>query len=79
LAKRGGHVILACRDRKRGEQALNEIISESKNTNVELEILDLGSLKSIEEFSTRIKAKCKRIDILVNNAGKHFKIKKKQV
>ena len=46
-----------------------KIILETKNSNVEVEILDLGNLKSIEDFCTRIKAKFKRLDILVNNAG----------
>ena len=69
FAKRGAHVILACRDRKRADDAARSIVLESKNRNVEVEMLDLGSLKSIEDFSKRIKAKCTKLDILVNNAG----------
>ncbi len=54
LAKRNARVILACRDPKRGQDAVNKIKEESKNNQVELELLNLGSLKSIKEFSERI-------------------------
>ena len=69
LAKRNAHVILACRDPKRGQDAVDKIKTESKNENVELELLDLASLKSIKEFSERILKKLNRLDILINNAG----------
>ena len=69
LAKRNAHVILACRDPKRGQDAVDKIKTESKNENVELELLDLASLKSIKEFSQRILKKLDRLDILINNAG----------
>ena len=69
LAKRNGRVILACRDPKRGQNAVDKIKAESKNENVELELLDLASLKSIKEFSERILKKLNRLDILINNAG----------
>jgi len=36
---------------------------------VEVEILDLSSLRSTREFAERILAKLDRLDILVNNAG----------
>jgi NAD(P)-dependent dehydrogenase (short-subunit alcohol dehydrogenase family) len=69
LAKRNAHVILACRDPKRGQDAVDKIKEETKNEKVELELLDLGSLKSIKDFSERIKAKLEKLDILINNAG----------
>lgn len=34
--------------------------------------LDVASLKSIEEFEKKIKAKNRKIDILINNAGVAF-------
>ncbi len=69
LAKRNARIILACRDPKKGQDAVDKIREESKNDNVELEILNLSSLKSIKEFSDRILSKLDRLDILVNNAG----------
>jgi retinol dehydrogenase-12 len=69
LAKRNARIILACRDPKRGQDALEKIKAASQNDKIELEILDLASLKSIKEFSERINAKLDRLDILINNAG----------
>ena len=39
------------------------------NDKVEVEILDLGSLQSIKDFSERIRSRLNRLDILINNAG----------
>ena len=50
-------------------QACHKIIEESKNSKVEVELLDLGKLKSIKDFSDRIKTKLDRLDVLINNAG----------
>ena len=69
LAKRNARIILACRDPKRGQDAVDRIKAESKNDNVELELLNLASLKSIKEFSERILKKIDKLDILINNAG----------
>jgi retinol dehydrogenase-12 len=65
-------VILACRDEAKGKEAVEKIKAESKNEDVELELLDLASLNSIRAFADRIKAKLQRLDILVNNAGLDF-------
>ena len=69
LAKRGARVILACRDEIKAKQACDNIIETSQNDQVEVELLDLSSLKSIKAFSERIKAKLDRLDVLINNAG----------
>ena len=66
---KGARVILACRDETKAKQACQKIIDETKSSKVEVELLDLGKLKSIKEFSERIKAKLDRLDILINNAG----------
>ena len=62
-------MILACRDQAKADEACAKIKAETKNDNVEVELLDLGSLKSIKEFSERIIAKLDKLDILINNAG----------
>ncbi len=70
LNNKGANLILACRDMNKAREACERIKSESQNENVQIELLDLGSLRSIREFSERIKTKFKRVDILLNNAGK---------
>ncbi|CAF3799360.1 unnamed protein product [Adineta steineri] len=69
LAKRGAHVILACRDRKRTEEALKEICKLSGSNNVEIEIIDLASLKSVQECAKRLCGRLSKLDVLINNAG----------
>lgn len=69
LAKRGARVILACRDMNRANKAVDNIIAEYPNAKVEVELLDLGNLKSVKEFCERIKKKLNRLDILINNGG----------
>lgn len=69
LAKRGARVILACRDSKKGETAVDQIKTLTKSDTIELELLDLGSLASIRDFAGRINGKLDKLDVLVNNAG----------
>ncbi|XP_038937461.1 retinol dehydrogenase 13 isoform X5 [Rattus norvegicus] len=54
LAKRGGNIILACRDREKCEAAAKDIRGETLNPRVRAEHLDLASLKSIREFAGKI-------------------------
>jgi len=69
LAKRQARIIIACRDATKGREAVERIKFETKNENIELEVLDLGSLQSVREFCARINQNLNRLDILVNNAG----------
>ncbi|GAB1291487.1 Retinol dehydrogenase 13 [Apodemus speciosus] len=69
LAKRGGNVILACRDMEKCEAAAKDIRGETLNPSVRAEHLDLASLKSIREFARKIIKEEERVDVLVNNAA----------
>ncbi|XP_047139491.1 retinol dehydrogenase 11 [Hydra vulgaris] len=69
LAKRGANVVMACRDLKKGEVALNEIKSASKNDNIFLKSLDLSSLESVREFVANFLQEFNTLHILINNAG----------
>ncbi len=69
LAKRGAHVIMACRNPARGVEALNKAKDESKSPKIYLELLDLGDLQSIRNFALRFIQNWNRLDILINNAG----------
>lgn len=67
LARRGAHVVLACRDPGRGEAALARMRDETGSAHLELRPLDLGSLAAIREFADGWDLG--RLDLLVNNAG----------
>ncbi|KAL8622957.1 Retinol dehydrogenase 13 [Nucella lapillus] len=69
LARRGGRVILACRDLDRAEQARAEIVLETANRNVVVKLLDLASMGSVRAFAKDINANEPHVDILINNAG----------
>jgi NAD(P)-dependent dehydrogenase (short-subunit alcohol dehydrogenase family) len=69
LARKGAHVMLACRDRRRGEDALQRLESDSPGTSAELVILDLASLVSVRNFAANEVAQKRPLHLLINNAG----------
>lgn len=69
LAKRGGKIYIACRDKRRAEDALMKIIELSGSDNVYFIQLDLASMQSIRDFSQKFHAKENQLHILINNAG----------
>ncbi len=69
LAGRGGRIYLAARGERRGKEAAESIRQSTGNINVKFMQLDLGSLKSIRQFSVAFRTVEKRLDVLINNAG----------
>ncbi|MFG2022402.1 oxidoreductase [Streptomyces sp. NPDC048825] len=71
LARRGAHVVLACRSEERGARARDRILGEIPDAQVELRALDLGRLASVREFAAEFAASHghERLDLLINNAG----------
>ena len=69
LAEKGAHVILACRDARRGEAAVTAIRREAPDADVALALLDLGSLSSVHRFADEILAQDMPVHVLINNAG----------
>ncbi len=69
LAKRGAKVIIGCRSKQKGEEALVDIKEKSGSENVHLRPIDLASFKSIRAFAEGILESESRLDILINNAG----------
>jgi NAD(P)-dependent dehydrogenase (short-subunit alcohol dehydrogenase family) len=69
LARKGARVILGCRSRTRGPQAVARIRDEVLGADVLFDSLDLASLRSIAMFAKEITTEIDRLDILVNNAG----------
>ncbi|MEN3361397.1 MAG: hypothetical protein V7637_5379, partial [Mycobacteriales bacterium] len=67
LARRGAHVVLACRDAGRGAEALRRLIEAVPDASAELGLLDLADLASVRRFA---EAHADRgPDLLINNAG----------
>lgn len=61
LAEAGAHVVLACRDREKADDAAARI-----DGSTEVLLLDTSSLESVRAFA---EAAPDRVDVLINNAG----------
>lgn len=69
LARRGAHVILACRSLEKTQPVIDAIKAETGNASAEFVALDLGSLDSVRTAANEISAKNIPIHGLINNAG----------
>lgn len=69
LYKHGAHVIVACRDALKAENAITGLQSSGGKGSLEAGILNLASLKEIKTFADSIKKKHTHLHLLINNAG----------
>jgi len=67
LAKKGIHVILACRDASKGEAAVTQLRSE--HLDVRAYTLDVTDWEAIQRTREFVDTEYGRLDILVNNAA----------
>jgi NAD(P)-dependent dehydrogenase (short-subunit alcohol dehydrogenase family) len=69
LAKAGATVVLACRDAKRGEAALERLRTAVPDAGdrLQLRTLDLADLDSVRTFAEGLAGQ--QLDLLINNAG----------
>jgi NAD(P)-dependent dehydrogenase (short-subunit alcohol dehydrogenase family) len=69
LARRGAHVILACRSAQKTQPVVDAIKRETGNDRIESVGLDLADLKSVRRCAEELLARNIPIHGLVNNAG----------
>ena len=69
LAAMGAEVVVHGRNRKRGEQAAEEIRRESASDKVSLLLADLAVQDEVRRLAKEFEASHDRLDVLVNNAG----------
>ncbi|KAF0306222.1 Retinol dehydrogenase 12 [Amphibalanus amphitrite] len=69
LAERGAAVVMACRDMKKAEEALQKIRRHTQNGQLIPMELDLADFDSIKSFARHFKEQFSRLDVLMNNAG----------
>jgi NAD(P)-dependent dehydrogenase (short-subunit alcohol dehydrogenase family) len=67
LARRGAHVVMACRNLDKGRDAEERLRAEAPDAETELRELDLASLSTVRAFADQLDVDA--IDLLVNNAG----------
>ena len=68
LARKGAHVVLAVRNREKGEAACADITRAEPQAKVAVQHLDLADLESVETFAEEFGAAHQRLDLLINNA-----------
>ena len=69
LSAAGADVVMAIRNRSKGEQAIEEIRATVPDAKLSIKSLDLSSLASVAALGEQLNAEGRPIDILINNAG----------
>ena len=69
IARRGGTIHMVCRNPTSAQEAKDQIVQETQNSDVHVHILDISQPKKILEFSREFAAKFDQLNCLVNNAG----------
>eukprot|EP00127_Corallochytrium_limacisporum_P001693 Clim_evm30s77 gene=Clim_evmTU30s77 len=69
FAKAGATVHMICRSKDKAEKARQEIVQETKNTDVQVHLLDMSKLHDIQKFADDWVAGGIPINCLVQNAG----------
>lgn len=69
FARKGAHVVVACRNMEKARAALSSIAAEHPTAALEAMPLDLASLESVRSFATAFLAGHTALDVLCNNAG----------
>lgn len=69
LAGKNAEVIIAVRNQAKGDEAVRRIKAQNEKANVKVMLLDLASLKSVQNFAETFKQEYPRLDLLINNAG----------
>src|SRR5882757_6885055 len=69
LSAAGADVIMAIRNRSKGEAAIEQIRATVPDAKLTIKQLDLSSLASVRALGEELNAEGRPIDILINNAG----------
>jgi NAD(P)-dependent dehydrogenase (short-subunit alcohol dehydrogenase family) len=69
LSRAGATVILACRNAEKGEAARAQIVAGQPSAKVEVRILDVADLDSVQRFAAEFLSDERPLDLLINNAG----------
>src|ERR1700744_2249491 len=69
LSAAGADVVIAIRNRAKGEAAIDEIRATVPNAKLTIKPLDLSSLAAVAALGEQLNAEGRPIDILINNAG----------
>jgi NAD(P)-dependent dehydrogenase (short-subunit alcohol dehydrogenase family) len=69
IAKTGATVVIGCRNKEKGQAAIEEIKKASGNDKVEMLLIDLASLQSVRDAAAEFKKRFNKLHVLINNAA----------
>lgn len=69
FARKGGHVVMACRSLERGSEAAESIREELPSASLSVHECDLADLDSVRAFAAEFEATYSSLHVLCNNAG----------
>ncbi len=69
FARKGAHVVMACRDVGRGESAKATVREDAPAASLTVRELDLADLDSVRTFAEAVADEERALDVLCNNAG----------
>jgi NAD(P)-dependent dehydrogenase (short-subunit alcohol dehydrogenase family) len=69
MATLGATTVMACRNRRKAEEAASDVRAASGSDDVHVVPLDLADLSSVETAAADVTSRWDRLDVLVNNAG----------
>ncbi len=72
IAKKGGQVIMAGRNREKIDHAVGKIKNLVPSARLDSGMIDLSDLSSVNDFAQRVIKDYSRLDVLINNAGVMF-------
>lgn len=65
----GAHVVLACRDLQKAQQAIDRLFQQYPEAQVDAMQLDVADLASVRRFAVAFNARFEKIDLLIHNAA----------
>jgi NAD(P)-dependent dehydrogenase (short-subunit alcohol dehydrogenase family) len=69
LVRMGGDVVLTCRRREQGEEAVRQVERDTRRAPLDLAVADFASLAEVRGLAERVRSLARPVDVLVNNAG----------
>jgi len=69
LAQLGANVVMMCRNRKRGEQALQDVREAANGGAVDLIFVDMSSQESVHKAANDFLGRHSQLDVLIHNAA----------
>lgn len=69
LAALRGNVVIACRNRKKGQKVVEMLKERTGNQEIELLVMDLSDLASVKRAAEEFLVEHPKLDVLINNAG----------